>query len=78
MDFTKPVNAYCERLAHGLWQEPVNLFSNAFFLICGIILISKGKCLVSTCRYYSNWSTSLSIYLLFHPKSTAFEFNGCH
>lgn len=36
MDWTTPVDIYCERLAPGFWAEPVNAISNAAFLIAAI------------------------------------------
>lgn len=33
MNWLQPVDAYCERLAPGLWAEPVNLLTNAAFLL---------------------------------------------
>ncbi len=36
MDWTAALDGYCERLAPGLWAEPLNLVSNAAFLIAAI------------------------------------------
>ena len=36
MDWTAAIDGYCERLAPGLWAEPLNLVSNAAFLIAAI------------------------------------------
>lgn len=33
MDWSTPVDLYCERLGPSFWAEPVNAFSNAAFLI---------------------------------------------
>lgn len=33
MDWTAPIDLYCERLGPGLWAEPLNAISNAAFLI---------------------------------------------
>lgn len=33
MDWTAPVDAYCERLGPGFWSEPANALSNAAFLL---------------------------------------------
>ncbi|MFT6531284.1 MAG: hypothetical protein ACJASC_000813 [Limimaricola cinnabarinus] len=33
MDWTAAIDGYCERLTPGLWAEPLNLVSNAAFLI---------------------------------------------
>lgn len=33
MDWTTPIDAYCERLEAGFWAEPVNALSNAAFLL---------------------------------------------
>lgn len=36
MDWTAPINAYCERLGPGYWAEPVNALSNAAFILAGL------------------------------------------
>ena len=36
MDWSVPVDAYCERLGTGLWAEPMNAVSNAAFLIAAV------------------------------------------
>jgi hypothetical protein len=33
MDWTAPIDLYCERLGTGLWAEPLNAISNAAFLV---------------------------------------------
>lgn len=33
MDWTTPIDAYCERLDAGFWAEPINALSNAAFLL---------------------------------------------
>ncbi|WP_062111009.1 ceramidase domain-containing protein [Aureimonas sp. AU40] len=36
MDWTAPIDAYCERLGPGFWAEPVNAVSNAAFLLAAL------------------------------------------
>ncbi|WP_417767541.1 ceramidase domain-containing protein [Stappia sp.] len=36
MDWTRSVDAYCERLDPGLWAEPVNALTNAAFLVAAV------------------------------------------
>ncbi|PSK86803.1 ceramidase [Limimaricola soesokkakensis] len=36
MDWSAPLDGYCERLGPGLWAEPLNLVSNAAFVIAAI------------------------------------------
>ncbi|NKX44556.1 ceramidase domain-containing protein [Roseicyclus persicicus] len=36
MDWTTPIDAYCERLGPGLWAEPVNALTNAAFLVAAL------------------------------------------
>ena len=36
MDWTAPVDIYCERVGPHFWAEPVNAFSNAAFIVAGI------------------------------------------
>ncbi|MFD1913915.1 ceramidase domain-containing protein [Halodurantibacterium flavum] len=38
MDWTRPINAYCERLDASYWAEPVNAVTNAAFLIAAFIM----------------------------------------
>ena len=39
IDWTAPLDHYCERLGPGFWAEPFNAFSNAGFLAAaGLIL----------------------------------------
>lgn len=37
MDWTAPIDIYCERLGPGLWAEPVNAISNVAFMIAAFI-----------------------------------------
>ena len=37
MDWTAPVDIYCERIAHGFWEEPVNALSNLAFIVAAFI-----------------------------------------
>ena len=36
MDWSAPIDAYCERLGAGLWAEPLNALSNAAFFIAAL------------------------------------------
>jgi hypothetical protein len=38
MDWTAGIDGYCERLAPGLWAEPLNLVTNAAFLIAALVM----------------------------------------
>ncbi|MEZ5769669.1 MAG: ceramidase domain-containing protein [Paracoccaceae bacterium] len=38
MDWTAPVDGYCERLDPGFWAEPVNAVTNAAFLLAAFVL----------------------------------------
>lgn len=38
MDFTQPIDGYCERLDASFWAEPINAVTNAAFLIAAIIM----------------------------------------
>ena len=37
MDWTAPVDGYCERLDPGFWAEPVNAATNAAFLLAALV-----------------------------------------
>ncbi len=55
------IDLYCERLAPGLWAEPINALRNvAFFVAAFFAYITAGKyeCL--------NWKSSILIFLLFY------------
>ena len=38
MEWTRPIDAYCERQDPGVWAEPVNAAANAAFLLAAIIM----------------------------------------
>lgn len=38
MDWTAPVDAYCERLGPGLWAEPINAVTNLAFLVAAVLM----------------------------------------
>lgn len=48
MNFQQPIDIYCERLSVGLLAEPVNLVSNAGFLIAAVFLDYRQRKLLST------------------------------
>lgn len=37
IDWHRQIDGYCERLEPGLWAEPVNLVTNALFVLVGVI-----------------------------------------
>ena len=43
MDWTAPLDGYCERLGPGFWAEPVNFLTNAAFLIAAIWCWRRAK-----------------------------------
>lgn len=38
MDWTAPIDGYCERLDPGFWAEPVNAVTNAAFLLAALVM----------------------------------------
>jgi len=38
MDWTRAVDAYCERTGPEYWAEPVNALTNAAFLIAALVM----------------------------------------
>jgi hypothetical protein len=38
LDWTRPIDGYCERLGPGYWAEPINAVTNAAFLIAAAIM----------------------------------------
>lgn len=38
MDWSAPIDAYCERLGPGYWAEPVNAVTNAAFLLAAAVM----------------------------------------
>ena len=51
MDWSAPIDAYCERLGPQFWAEPVNAATNGAFLIAALAVVSA---LVSA---YENYTT---------------------
>lgn len=41
MDFSAPLDGYCERLDPSFWSEPLNAATNASFLIAGVLLYRR-------------------------------------
>jgi hypothetical protein len=39
MDWTRPIDAYCERLGPGLWAEPLNAATNAAFFLAALVAL---------------------------------------
>ncbi len=54
------VNHYCERLDSSFWSEPLNLFSNIFFIISAFYVQR-----IYTQRRLSNWSIKLQYKLVY-------------
>ena len=46
MDFSKPIDIYCERLDIGIWAEPINAVTNAAFILAAILMWLRCKNLV--------------------------------
>lgn len=38
MNWTRPIDAYCERLSPAYWAEPVNALTNAAFILAAVIM----------------------------------------
>lgn len=43
MFLADPVDLYCERMAHGLWEEPLNAISNLAFFVASYLLYRLQK-----------------------------------
>ena len=43
MDWTRPVDAYCERLDPGYWAEPVNALTNAAFVVAALVAWRRAR-----------------------------------
>lgn len=43
MDWTAPVDNYCERLGPSFWAEPLNALSNASFIIAALLLLAQWR-----------------------------------
>lgn len=41
MDWTAPVDGYCERLDPSFWAEPINALTNAGFVIVALVMASR-------------------------------------
>ncbi|MEX5727314.1 FtsH-binding integral membrane protein [Rhodovulum iodosum] len=42
MDWTRQIDAYCERTDPGLWAEPVNALTNVAFVLAAIVMWRRG------------------------------------
>jgi hypothetical protein len=65
-EYNAPVflDHYCERVAPGLWNEPLNLFSNLAFIVTGILI---GRMLIKQRRQITGpiWDLVLLNFLVF-------------
>lgn len=43
MDWSRPIDAYCERLGPGFWAEPVNAATNAAFLVAAVLALAVAR-----------------------------------
>lgn len=43
MDWTAPVDAYCERLHPGFWAEPLNALTNLAYLAVGVVMLARAR-----------------------------------
>ena len=43
MNWLEPVDNYCERLDPSFWAEPLNAFTNASFIIAGLLLLVQWR-----------------------------------
>lgn len=69
MDWTAPLDGYCERLDPGFWAEPVNAITNAAFLVAALILWWRAP--QGTCRLLSANLALIGIgSFLFHTFAT--------
>lgn len=46
MDWTRPIDAYCERLDPGYWAEPVNALTNAAFVVAAMFMWRRSGALI--------------------------------
>ncbi|SIN85852.1 ceramidase domain-containing protein [Vannielia litorea] len=43
MDWTAPIDGYCERLSPAFWAEPVNALTNAAFLLAALVALLHAR-----------------------------------
>lgn len=43
MDWTTPIDIYCERMGHGFWAEPLNAWSNLSFIVAGALALHTAR-----------------------------------
>lgn len=43
MDWTAPIDIYCERISHAFWAEPLNAWSNLSFLVAGAVAVYTAR-----------------------------------
>ena len=79
MDPTAPIDQYCERLKHGLFEEPLNLFTNLSFIIAGLLILKLVKKNASTLQRAGSRSLPILIIIigigsaLFHSAANAWS-----
>lgn len=59
MDWSSPVDNYCERLDASFWAEPLNALSNASFLLAGLLLLLQWR--RTTPHYISGFLLALNV-----------------
>lgn len=43
MDWTRAIDAYCERMGPGYWAEPVNAFTNLAFILAAVFMWRRSR-----------------------------------
>lgn len=64
MDPTAPIDQYCERLKPGLFEEPLNLFTNLSFIIAGLLILKLVKKNAPTLRREGSRSLPILIIII--------------
>jgi len=71
MDWTRQIDAYCERTDFSYWSEPINAVTNAAFLLAALIMWRRGAGLIGA-RLLAGLLFAIGIgSFLFHTHATA-------
>ena len=70
MDWTRQLDGYCERLAPGIWAEPLNAVTNLAFLGAALLMWRRGVGL-GPARLLCGWLFAIGVgSFLFHTFAT--------
>lgn len=73
MNLLDPVDIYCERLAHGMWEEPLNTLSNVAFFVAAYLLYQRQRQHTTYATYQRQNHAIIALVVLVGIGSTIFH-----